>query len=192
MAVDGGALFHEAVHRSSQPIARGMSDSQSNPRKLRIAGLAAGSGFGVVVALAVLSAIFPQAGLRDFFSPGCHQQDDRSHWLLGEPFAVCLRCFWLYVGLAVGHLRFVVRPVIPRGRLVFLCLTGAFIGLNWLEGWLNILPDFPLLRAASGFLFGFAVTSYSAPGVAEWLRLGISQPQPQPQTTAHTYEPIRP
>jgi hypothetical protein len=92
---------------------------------------------------------------------GCLCGQDPAHtWAPGGvllPF--CQRCTGLYVGACVAaalHLRF--RPA-PRPR--WLWLNGGFLlfmvpfGFHW-------LPQGPVLRAATGVLFGFGLVAYCA------------------------------
>lgn len=146
-----------------------MSEQNCSTPSLQATGLWLGLGFGAVTSLAVLSAIFPDSGLRSFFSSACHQQSGRSHHIDGIPFGVCVRCFWLYAGLAAAHLRFTLFQTIPTWRRPFLVITAVLAGMSWVAGWLGIAGDVVLLRAATSVLFAVAVSHYTVPGITEWI-----------------------
>ncbi len=42
------------------------------------------------------------AKLTSLFIYSCHQQPDRSFWLLGYPIALCCRCLGFYLGVAIS------------------------------------------------------------------------------------------
>lgn len=154
---------------------------------IKLTGFISGIGFGVLVMLSVLSAYYPHSGLREIFVSICHQQPDRSYCWGQEPFGLCIRCFWLYVGLSTGHLRFSVWTRIPAWRRAFLIWTGCAITLNWILGWFGAFPADAIFRGATGFLFGLAISNYSQPGITEWfLSKSTTPPTKQP------YELIRP
>jgi len=56
------------------------------------------------VAPPLLAAHHPLAAfvLREFFAPICHQDPARSFYLWDEPLGVCVRCFGIYAGAALG------------------------------------------------------------------------------------------
>jgi uncharacterized membrane protein len=85
-----------------------------------------------------------------FFDPVCHQRPDRSFYCLGEPFAVCHRCFGLYTGFLAGLL---VLPrwkglrllILDRPRLILVFAAPMFVDVAL----------FGLNTPASRFLTGF-------------------------------------
>lgn len=163
-----------------------LNDDLIARRSFRI-GCVAASVFAGLVGLALLAAWFPDAGLHEFFGSVCHQHSDRSHRLGGESVALCVRCLWFYLGLAVGHGWLAFVASIPRRRFAFLVTSLLLAGGHWLLGWLTPDFDFAALRAATGFGVGFAVSAYTLPSFVEWI---FSRLQP-PQSTPCTYEPIR-
>ncbi|HRC84357.1 MAG TPA: DUF2085 domain-containing protein [Thermoanaerobaculia bacterium] len=94
------------------------------------------------------------------FHPVCHQMPERSFSLLGEPFAVCHRCFGLYSGFLFGllafpslgrwraflleHPRWVVAPALPM-------LVDVALG-SWNRTWdrfgTGLLASFPIALLA--------------------------------------------
>lgn len=144
-----------------------MPEFNKTTRKLRIAGLITGLAFGVVTLLALVAPMLPGMGIEAFFSSVCHQQPGRSHQIDGVSLAVCVRCFWLYVGLFIGHARFLANQRIPRHRLALLAFAAAIAMLSWLGGWFGILPEGIALRVISSLLTGIAVSHYTVPGASE-------------------------
>ncbi len=58
--------------------------------------------------------------LRQFFALVCHQDPQRSFWILGAPLAVCARCFGIYLGAALAAFA-------PRMRAARELLLAALI-----------------------------------------------------------------
>ena len=89
-----------------------------------------------------------------FFDPICHQSAERSFHLLGEPLAVCHRCFGLYLGFVLGWVVHCVwrapsELVARRPRLVVWCalpllLDALVLPLFW--------SNSPLSRVLTGVL----------------------------------------
>lgn len=85
-----------------------------------------------------------------FFDPVCHQRPDRSFHCLGEPFAVCHRCFGLYTGFLAGLL------VLPRWRrLRLLILDRPRLILAFAAPMLVDVALFGFNTPASRYLTGF-------------------------------------
>lgn len=168
-----------------QPV---MSKPSATRSVQRTVGLWAAVLIGGVSLLAMMAAWFPNSGLHTFFASACHQHPERAHWVAGSPMAVCVRCFWLYVGLAAGHGRFAFGGGVPRWRLAFLVTSLATAALHWLLGWTTLLPDVIALRALTGFCVGLAISNYSLPGLVEW----FSSWSKQTRSSSYTYEPHRP
>lgn len=164
-----------------------MSNPAVQPSAQRAVGLGAAVFFGVVSLLAMLAAWVPDLGLHGFFAAACHQHPERAHWLDGAPMAVCVRCFWLYLGLAVGHGWYAFGGTVPRWRFGFLIGSLVFATTHWLIGWLPSFPDFVTVRALTGFGVGVAVSDYTVPGLAEWFFCRSKQASSSP----YTYEPHR-
>ena len=156
----------------------------STQRKVAVGGAAV---FGGVTLLALLAAWFPDSGLHAFFATACQQHPERAHWVAGSPVAVCVRCFWLYAGLAAGHAWFAFGGGVPRGRLAFLVTSLAAAALHWLFGWTALFPDLIALRALTGLCVGLAVSVYTLPGFVEW----FSRQSKRISSSSYTYEPNR-
>ena len=71
------------------------------------------------------------AVLTSTYMYSCHQQPDRSFWILGYPIALCCRCYGFYLGVFVSaivalfnRLRISLKSII----IIFLvCLTDIII-----------------------------------------------------------------
>ena len=87
----------------------------------------------------------------------CGQSWDHTWAPGGEGLACCQRCTGLYVGAAIGLLARTLTRHRASGR--WLAIHGLFLllmvplGLHW-------VPQGPVLRTASGFLFGTGVAAY--------------------------------
>src|SRR6056300_1514627 len=101
--------------------------------RLRIAGIALAGVFGFLIGVAILCATHPECGLGTAFSSVCHQQPHRSHLLNESPLGVCIRCFWLYMGLLIGHARFAFVQTIPKWSMSLLILSVIAAGFDWIS-----------------------------------------------------------
>ena len=99
-----------------------------------------------------------------FFSPVCHQLDERSFHLFGMKLAVCSRCSGIYFGFFLGVVSYPFRP-----KKKF--LHTSFI---WLIGTLPMLADVALdlfglhestlvTRLWTGLLFGIVASIILTP-----------------------------
>jgi uncharacterized membrane protein len=77
------------------------------------AGLVAGTALAPPI---LLRANYPLAAfaLRSFFSELCNQDPARSFLLTGTPIAVCVRCFGIYLGTALGALLSMLSGAVGR------------------------------------------------------------------------------
>jgi uncharacterized membrane protein len=121
------------------------------------------------------SAGWPDASRagRWFFHKVCHQRTERSFHVAGSPLAVCARCTGVYLGLLSGALLLPVhgwflRLIQPARKrlLLFLILPGV---LHPLAGWLGLVPDLPLVRAATAFMAAAATACLLVPALMEAL-----------------------
>ena len=105
-----------------------------------------------------------------FFSPVCHQLDDRSFHLFGMKFAVCSRCSGIYFGFFLGVLLYPFRS----GKKFF--RTSAV----WAIGIIPMLTDVALdlfglhestlvTRLWTGLLFGIVASVILTPLFLEGL-----------------------
>lgn len=99
------------------------------------------------------------------FHLACHQNPNRSFWVCGYPMAVCARCSGIYTGVFSGwllcrfRLRFrnLIEKSLTRTKLVvcFAPLLADVVLHTFFE-----VPDWSLIRAATGFVAGCAVSSF--------------------------------
>ena len=93
-----------------------------------------------------------------FFDPVCHQHADRSFHCLGEPLAVCHRCFGLYTGFlagllvlpSAGRLR---RLILDRPRLILAFAAPMLVDVALFA--VNV----PASRYATGFVAAFPLSA---------------------------------
>jgi uncharacterized membrane protein len=96
------------------------------------------------------------AWLYAFFAPVCHQIPGRSFGSFGNPFAVCHRCFGLYLGFTVGllvlpYLHRLRERLLERPREILVWFAPMLIDVA-LRGW-NVPPS----RFATGLVAAFPV-----------------------------------
>ncbi|MEJ2110699.1 MAG: DUF2085 domain-containing protein [Acidobacteriota bacterium] len=108
----------------------------------------------------------PSSAIYFLFSSVCHQIPERSFALDGFPFAVCHRCFGIYLGLAIGSL---INFPFPSYRTCRIWIAAASLPLFFdlvfpLTGMGN---NVPVSRFFTGFLFGVMLASVSVQGVLE-------------------------
>lgn len=86
------------------------------------------------------------------FSGCCHQQPDRSFWLLNYPMALCARCFGFYLGTAMWAInnllsKFYINKILFS---VMIIIILADIALNF---FLHINTG-NIIRFITGYLMG--------------------------------------
>ena len=107
--------------------------------------------------LAANSYSVPSALAYLLFSPLCHQMSERSFHLCGYPLAVCHRCTGIYFGLFLGMLLPVGKSLqflSPARRKLFALFVCAPIFLDFCLSYLGIWAGTPLIRFATGLIFG--------------------------------------
>ncbi len=110
----------------------------------------------------------------------CHQMPTRSFHLEDHSFAVCARCFGIYVGILFG---FFVYPVIrsieeiePLPRFwLFLALIP--MGIDWSLGFFEIWENTHYSRFLTGLILGAACAVFIIPALVELSRLILSKRQ---------------
>jgi uncharacterized membrane protein len=120
---------------------------------------------------------FVAASLYQAFSHLCHQQPDRSFFVVGHPLAVCARCTGVYVGIALTTLLYPLltslRRTDPPARK-WLFIAAAPLAIDFGLGLLGIWENTHSSRFLSGALFGGAVVFYVMPALVELsLRFGM-------------------
>jgi uncharacterized membrane protein len=111
--------------------------------------------------------------LYHFFSFICHQRPERSFHVEGEQFAVCSRCFGVYLGLLLG---FVIYPLwrniseiepLPR---FWLFLSLIPITIDWSLTIFGIWENTQLSRLITGLILGVACAIFIVPALVEIAR----------------------
>jgi uncharacterized membrane protein len=106
-----------------------------------------------------------QLGFQDF----CHQMPERSFDMWGIEFAVCHRCFGIYLGIPFA-VWFSFRTL--SWQWLVLCAIPMLLdwGLHQLGWWQNTT----FTQFCTGFLFGFGFSAFAAPDILEYLKEKIT------------------
>lgn len=147
----------------------GLTVKDNNHFPQLIAGMLLGTLFGFIVMLSILSAWMPHSVLNHLFSNVCHQQAERSHSFGGHAFGICIRCFWLYMGLSVGSLWHGCTTNARQPSKSLLIGGLLIVGISWLSGWILPALDWFYIRIFSSLTLGYAISQYAVPGMAELL-----------------------
>ena len=108
-----------------------------------------------------------------FFSYLCHQMPSRSFFVDGEQFAVCSRCFGVYLGLLIGFLIYPLwRPIdeIDPLRRFWLFLSLIPIGVDWSLGVFGVWENTFTTRLITGLILGLACATFMMPALVEITR----------------------
>ena len=111
---------------------------------------------------AILAApLFSLNSVYGFFALICHQEPDRSWFLSGQPFPVCIRCSAIYFG-------FLLALILKRQPAVLWLKTAVVLTLvEVLLEWLAM--DSVMARTLTGLLLGAAAAPFVRVGVEEML-----------------------
>ena len=120
-----------------------------------------------MIALAIYSASGGPVWLGDVFSDFCHQYSDRCYHIEGVALPVCVRCIWIYAGLAVGHILFIF--LIPRSERITRLLIGVMVlmVMDVLFEKVGLYENWFWSRAVTGFLFGLVLSHFTLLGLSE-------------------------
>jgi uncharacterized membrane protein len=104
------------------------------------------------------------------FHQVCHQFEDRSFHLVGQPLPVCTRCTAIYFAFLVGVLIYpLVRrlndPQVPSRSVVFVAVLPMVFDVA--AGMLGVHQVTTPTRITTGALFGFAITFVILPAAIE-------------------------
>ena len=111
--------------------------------------------------------------LYNFFRFACHQISERSFHIEGEQFAVCSRCFGVYLGLLAG---FAIYPLwraieetepLPR---FWLFLSLVPITIDWSLTVFGVWENTHFSRFVTGSILGVACATFIVPALAELAR----------------------
>jgi len=130
-------------------------------------GFAVSGLFLGLISFVVFIAFSDWLVLREIFSGICHQVPDRCYDIHGLPLPVCVRCIWIYLGLAIGHILFIYwKPETVR-------ITRALVGvitlmiLDVLLEKVGLYENWFWSRAVTGGLFGLIVSHFTLLGLRE-------------------------
>jgi uncharacterized membrane protein len=116
----------------------------------------------------------------------CHQLPDRTLVIDGTPLAVCHRCLGIYAALAVAAVAYVVlrRYDSFLGPNAGWVLAASVVppGVDWFGGVVDLWPNTPATRMATGAVFGIAAGYYLARAFADLF-------SPSPSSRVDTGEP---
>jgi len=113
-----------------------------------------------------------------FCSYICHQIPARSYFFDNQPFAVCSRCFGIYLGLFFGFVLYpFLRPFeegepLPRFWL-FLAMIPMLV--DWSLGFFEIWENTHFSRFLTGSILGTACAVFIVPALVEIFRLLTSR-----------------
>lgn len=117
---------------------------------------------------------FLAATVYRIFQPLCHQIAERSFQIENYPFAVCARCFGLYVGFACAALFYPLARSLRRtdapARL-WLILAALPTAIDFTLGFTGVWANTHLSRFVTAFLFSAVSVFYIIPGLVDCARL---------------------
>ncbi len=100
----------------------------------------------------------------------CHQIPERSFQIGAHPFAVCTRCFGLYIGFACATLLYPLMRSLtrddapPRSFIIIAFLPMCF---DWTLGVTGIWANTAWSRFATGAFLGACAAFYVVPGLVD-------------------------
>jgi uncharacterized membrane protein len=109
------------------------------------------------------------------FSAICHQEEDRCLHLMGEPFAACSRCTFMYIGVLASSIAYPLVGWPRRPRVLYLFIVAAPLILDGGTQLLGLRESTNTIRALTGFLFGSGIAFYIAPEAVPTISLLISR-----------------
>lgn len=120
-----------------------------------------------MIALAIYAASGGPEWLGQVFRGFCHQFSDRCYHIDEVAMPVCVRCIWIYAGLAVGHTLFIF--FIPRAERITRLLIGVIIlmVLDVSLERIGLYHNWFWSRAVTGFLFGLVLSHFTLLGLSE-------------------------
>lgn len=101
----------------------------------------------------------------------CHQKAHRCFELFGFPMAICVRCTFIYFGIAVGALFLPAFNSDNRRRyLILLGISGGLVGIDVACGYLHLYDNVFATRIVTGFLLGLPLGAMSVAAVQDLLK----------------------
>lgn len=159
--VDFGLVFVIAVEVASQ------KSGAMESKRGRWIGFAISGCFLGLIAMSLVAATTGASHLEAVFSRVCHQFSDRCYQIWGVTLPICVRCLWIYLGLAAGHVLFIYWK--PDSNRITRALIGV-IGLMFLDVLLEVIglyENWFWSRAITGCLFGLVLSHFTLLGLRE-------------------------
>jgi len=92
-----------------------------------------------------------------FYKPVCHQLSERSFWLEGFTFAVCIRCFAFYVGGLLLSLIYFFKNTISKWKLSSFTILITPVIIDFISERIHLYTNIGSIRFITGLLLGIAV-----------------------------------
>ncbi len=128
----------------------------------------------VLLALAILAPYEASHGNPTYyalFRGICHQKAHRCFEFFGLPMAICARCTFIYVGLAVGAFFLPMFTSDNRRRyLILLGISGGLIAIDVVCAYLHLYHNVFATRVVTGFLVGLPLGAMCTAAVHEFLK----------------------
>lgn len=108
--------------------------------------------------------------LYEFFHRICHQLDDRSFHIAGEPLAVCMRCTSIYIAFVSGTLAYPLFRTLDSQKLPSRIWLGAAmlpLLIDVCAGLAGFYAGNATGRMITGSLFGLVLPFYIIPAIIE-------------------------
>jgi uncharacterized membrane protein len=105
-----------------------------------------------------------------FFSYICHQINNRSFHYHELPFAVCSRCFGVYLGVFIGFIAYPFFRKIENNEpfpQIWLFLAMIPMAIDFSLGFFNIWENTHISRLITGGILGFACAIFMVPAFAD-------------------------
>jgi uncharacterized membrane protein len=105
-----------------------------------------------------------------FFSYICHQINNRSFHYHEFPFAVCARCFGVYLGVFVGFIAYPFFRKIENNEpfpRIWLFLAMIPMAIDFSLGFFHIWENTHISRLITGAILGFACAIFMVPAFAD-------------------------
>ncbi len=130
----------------------------------------------LLLALAILApyeAAHGNTAIYTLFRGVCHQKAHRCFELFGFPMAICARCTFIYLGIAVGALFLPMFTSENRRRyLILLGISGGLVATDVACGYFHLYHNIFATRALTGFLVGLPLGAMCVSALNDLFRTG--------------------
>lgn len=102
-----------------------------------------------------------------FFSPVCHQLDDRSFHLFGYKLGVCSRCTSIYLGFLIAVIFYPIKVKLSNTELPsirFLLIPVILIAADAFFDFFGLFANSFITRSITGAIAGFMLPFFLIPG----------------------------